>query len=143
MATNIRRLTPFILFIGDFIALFVFVFIGQSDHETLDPVNPLLGALLLTMEFALPWLVAGWLLGAFEADSLDTRRAAFFARAINAWFVAGPMAILIRALVLGRVIIPTPFFIVAMILGGAFVLAWRIIFVIAGRLALRPATSHS
>lgn len=139
---NIRRFKPFILFAGDFIALFIFVFIGQSDHETLDAANPILGALGLTIEFALPWLVAGWLLGAFQPDRVASSRAAFFARTVNTWLVAGPIAILIRALVLGRGVIPTVFFIVAMILGGLFIVAWRILYVIGDRVALRPAASQ-
>jgi hypothetical protein len=143
MPNNMKRFTPLILFIGDLLALFIFVFIGQSDHATLDALHPILGALILTADFALPWLIAGLFLGAFQTDPQDVRPIPFFARTLNAWLVAGPIAILLRALILGLAIIPTPFYVVAMTLGGLFVFAWRVLFVVAERVALRPLASRS
>ncbi len=132
-----KRLAPFILLAGDVMALLLFVAIGQRDHDIINPENPIGGLLLTTSEFVLPWIVVGWLVGAFAApagDSGDHRALAtvsgrvIILRALNAWFIAAPLAILLRAAVLDRAVIPTIFMVVAMALGGAFVIAWRLLF---------------
>lgn len=134
-----KRLTPFLLLAGDLLVLFLFVFIGQSDHETIDPTNPLGGVLLGTAEFALPWVLVGWLLNAFRIDPSRFTPFEFLARTLNAWLVAAPLALLLRALVLGRAVIPTAFFLVAVGLGGAFIIGWRLIFALVERRAPRSA----
>jgi hypothetical protein len=122
-----KKRSLWILVVGDVLALMLFVYLGQRDHETVDLVNPLLGILLLTGEFAIPWLIAGWWLGVFSDEAIQMKRT-FFMRSLNAWLVAAPFGILLRALVLGRAVIPTPFFVVALSIGGAFVLGWRMVF---------------
>jgi hypothetical protein len=122
-----KKHKTWILLLGDLLALILFVYIGQRDHETIDPVNPLLGVLILTSEFAIPWLITGWWLGAFNADTQSSKRT-FLARSLNTWLVAAPLGILLRALILGRAVIPTAFFIVAVSVGGAGVLGWRLVF---------------
>jgi len=112
------------------IALALFVYIGQRDHELVNPDQPLLGVLLTAAEFAVPWVVAGWLLGAYpRGDEVGTR--SLLVRSLNTWLVAAPLGVLIRALVLGRAVIPTMFVVAAMGLGGAMVLGWRLVFVLA------------
>jgi hypothetical protein len=135
-----KRFTPFILAAGDALALLLFVAIGQRDHEMVNPENPIGGPLLTAGEFVLPWLVVGWLVGAFAtaarasgehgASGAVSGRVVVL-RALNAWLIAAPLAILLRAAVLDRAIIPTIFMVVAMTLGGAFVMAWRLLFVLA------------
>jgi hypothetical protein len=135
-----KRYTPFILVAGDVIALLLFVGIGQRDHEMVNPENPIGGLLMTAVDFVIPWLVVGWLVGAFAPASRETNSQetflsvggrAIIVRALNAWLIAAPLAVLLRAAVLGRSIIPTIFLVVVMGLGGAFVLGWRLLFLFA------------
>ncbi len=135
-----KRFTPFILVAGDLIALLLFVGIGQRDHEMVNPENPIGGLLMTAAEFFIPWLVVGWLVGAFAPAGGETNSQQTFlsvngrpivVRALNAWLIAAPLAVLLRAMVLGRSIIPTIFLVVVMGLGGAFVLGWRLLFLLA------------
>ncbi|MBI3176467.1 MAG: DUF3054 domain-containing protein [Chloroflexi bacterium] len=108
---------------GDFAALTVFVFIGQRNHETLDALQLLLNV----AAFGVPWVVAAWLVGAFRGDREGHPYGrAFMARSLNAWLIAAPLGVILRALALGRAVIPTPFALVTLGLGGAFVLGWRL-----------------
>lgn len=133
-----KRYSLFILLAGDLVALAVFVYTGQTEHGTLDPNSPLGSVLYETGMFALPWVIAAWLLGAFRTDPRESI-ADFMANSLNAWLVAGPLAILLRALVMQRENIPTAFLAVAMILAGAFVLGWRAVFSLIGRFVFKAA----
>ncbi len=146
-----KRLYCFILVAGDVLALLLFVAIGQRDHDIVNPENPVGGLLFSASVFILPWLVVGWLVGAFAigGDKSGDRDAAgpingraIIWRALNAWLIAAPLAILLRAALFDRPIIPTLFMFVVMGLGGAFVMAWRLLFLlVVWRLQKRaPAT---
>lgn len=121
-----------ILLAGDLAALTVFVYIGQRNHETLDALRLLLNV----AAFGVPWVVAAWLVGAFrgytgEEESGHEGRPygwMFMTRSLNAWLIAAPLGVILRALVLGRAVIPTAFALVTLGLGGAFVLGWRLAF---------------
>ncbi len=149
MLNNSRRLAPFILLAGDLIAVYVFVLLGQQEHGTANPTSPFVGALFETGLFALPWVVAGWLLGAFRVETMrpadETRSLDYtlLGRSLTTWFVALPLGILLRAFALQRALIPTPFFVAALVFGGAFVLGWRILFVLLERFALRARPSNA
>lgn len=145
MNTNVKRLTPWALAAGDCIALLLFVFIGQRDHEMIDPVHPLIGLLLTGAEFILPWIVAGYLLSAFRMEWAWSggRPYEFLTHTLNTWLVAGPLALLLRALVLGRAVIPTVFIVVALGLGGLFIFAWRLAFLLFWRILIaRPVPGN-
>ena len=139
MINHIKRISPIVLLLGDLFALFLFVVIGQRDHDTADPGSPFGSALLLTAEFALPWIVAAKILNAFEADPQERPAYGLLARSINAWLIAAPAGAIIRAAVLGRAVIPTAFLAVTLGVGGAFVLGWRLVFTLVNRRVLRPA----
>ena len=128
-----KRYSSIILLAGDLIALSLFVFIGQRDHETIDPTNPLLGMLPNVVAFAIPWTIAAWWLGALRIDEAF-RVAPFFARILNAWLVAAPFGILLRSVFLGRAVIPTIFIVATLGFGALFLLAWRAIFRISWRI---------
>jgi hypothetical protein len=115
-----------VLLIGDVLVLLLFVAGGQAEHDTANPDNPLLGLLATAIYYVPVWLVSAWLLGALPLGTMSGR--AFFARTLNAWLVAAPLATLVRALALGRAIIPVPFLLVTLGLGGVFVFAWRLVF---------------
>lgn len=141
MFTNQRN---WLLLAGDLLALFLFVFIGQLDHETVDQGNPILGALPQALSFMLPWAIAAMLLGAYpsasHAQAWNWRT--LLGRGLNAWLVAAPLGMVLRALLLGRATIPVPFFLVTVGVGGAFLLGWRLIFgLLAGRAARNQSAS--
>lgn len=153
------RFAPLILLTGDLIAVVAFVMVGQRDHELVNEANPVLGVLLTAVEFAAPWVVAGWLLGAFrmgdhvgaglapaQGDHKGRPYVSFLARSLNTWLVAAPIGILIRSYALGRAVIPTVFLVATLGFGGTFVLGWRALFALVwwwvGRreAAVRPAS---
>ncbi len=114
------------LLLGDLLVLLLFVIAGKREHETLDAENPVLGIVVTALYYIPVWLVAAWLLGAYPRDAAGAR--ALLARTLNAWLVAAPLATLVRAYALGRVIIPVPFLLVTLGLGGALLLGWRLVF---------------
>src|SRR5690606_32081584 len=117
------------LVLGDWLALALFVFIGQLDHEMV-AANPLPRLLRTTAQLALPWTVLGWLLGAFRYSS-DWR--VFFGRFVVAWLAAAPLALLLRAYMQGQATIIVIFMAITMGLGGGFLLAWRLIYTLVRR----------
>lgn len=122
-----KRYASMILLIGDVIALSLFVFIGQREHETVDPTSPLLGLLPNIVAFAIPWtLAAGWL-GALRIDE-SFRSVPFFARTLNAWLVAALFGLLLRSAILGRAVIPSMFIVATLGFGAVFLFVWRAVF---------------
>jgi hypothetical protein len=121
------RMFQILLAAGDMIALLLFVFIGQADHQTVSAENPIGGLLLGSAPFVGAWLVTAFLLGAYRADVLTPR--AMLTRSLSAWFIALPVGVVLRALLLERAVIPTAFVLVAFAFGGLFVIGWRMIFV--------------
>lgn len=134
-----------LLIAGDVLALFLFVFIGQSNHELLDPAQPVAGLLLTTGVLALPWMIAGRWLGAFPGAAPSSVRT-LMARSLNAWLVAAPLGLLLRAYVLGRAVIPTAFILAALGFGGAILLGWRLAFALIAKAVMarrEPAGSRN
>jgi hypothetical protein len=113
-----------ILALGDWLALGLFVFIGQLNHELVgeNPLPRFLGAFAV---LALPWTAVALLMGVYRLG--DSGRG-FFGRSLTAWLVGAPLALLIRALVNGQSTIIVSFMIVTLGLGGAFLLGWRVLF---------------
>src|SRR5262245_22533563 len=126
MSANQKRTVPLILLAGDVLVLLLFVFIGQRDHSVADP-QPVLRLLVTAGEFALPWVIAAWLLGAYPTDGAFTIRG-LLARSLNAWLVAVPLGALLRSFVNGSGVILSPFLLVTLVLGGCFMLGWRLLF---------------
>jgi hypothetical protein len=126
------RGAPWLLLAGDMVALFLFVLVGQREHELLDNVHPLLNAAASALPFWLIWIIAGWPLRAFSLpgrpSSLGQLLRHILGRGLIAWLVAAPLAVVLRALILRRSTIPTLFLIVAMAFGGLFILGWRFVF---------------
>lgn len=119
MESKVGRQT-ILLLLGDWLALGLFVFLGQVDHDLVGlPRLLATGAML-----ALPWTVVALLLNAYWLSATTTLRA-FLGRSLLAWFVAAPLALLLRALILGQATIVVTFMIVTMGLGGLFLLGWR------------------
>lgn len=129
MFAALKRFTPLLILLGDLIALLLFVYIGQRDHGLIDAENPLQGLLWASWAFALAWVIAAALLRALpDAATLSGR--ALLANGLNAWLVAAPLGVLLRAYFLGRAVIPTSFLAATLAFGGLFVLGWRLVFVL-------------
>jgi hypothetical protein len=127
---------PLGLCLGDLIAMLLFVAIGQHEHPLANASDPLRGLLSTMGIFALPWLLAGWQLRVFPSRAtLEIRL--LWVRSVNAWLVAAPLAILLRAYVLGRAVVPTVFITATVLFGGLFLLGWRAVFGLAWQARVR------
>lgn len=115
-----------ILLIGDWLALTLFVFLGQMEHEMVAG-NLLPRLLTTTVQLALPWTIVALIWGAYRLPT-GRRDYAFFGRAITAWLVAGPLALMLRAWLHGQATIILIFMAITLGLGGLFLLAWRLLY---------------
>jgi hypothetical protein len=131
-----------LLVLGDLLALFLFVLVGQMDHELLPEANPLWYTLTRALPFIAVWLAGGWLVGAFRLPAPGSRPSLLWTlggRALHGWLLAAPLGLLLRALLLERATIPTLFFAATLGFGALFLLAWRLLFGLlwAGRPSVR------
>jgi len=115
-----------ILIAGDVLVILSFVWIGRSSH------NLSLADVLAGLSTALPFII-GWFLitpwfGLFRAQ-VNKHRGQLTVRLLLAWAIAGPLALVLRALFLGRPlpggIIPT-FALVSLSYIGLVALVWRL-----------------
>ncbi len=111
------------LLLGDWLVLLLLVFLGQRDHG-MSGAGVFSSLLLTTFSLALPWTVAAALLGA-NRPTAGMGWQPWLGRALNAWLVAAPLGLVLRALLRGQAAIPVPFIMVMLGVGGLFVLAWR------------------
>jgi hypothetical protein len=116
-----------ILLLGDLSAIILFVFIGQQDHATTDLNNPILGLLRATSPFLITWLIVAPIVGAYPDANHITLRTLLL-RGLNAWFIAAPFGLMLRAFLLERGGIPAIFMLLTLLVAGAFILIWRVVF---------------
>ena len=136
MFSALKRFTPLLIVLGDLIALLLFVYIGQRDHGLVDTENQIQGLLWAGWAFALTWVIAAALLRALpNAATLSAR--SLLANGLNAWLVAAPLGVLLRAYFLGRAVIPTSFLAATLGFGGLFVLGWRVFCLLLWKMAKR------
>lgn len=136
MFAALKRFTPLLIVLGDLIALLLFVYIGQRDHGLVDTENQIQGLLWAGWAFALTWVIAAVLLRALpNAATLSAR--SLLANGLNAWLVAAPLGVLLRAYFLGRAVIPTSFLAATLGFGGLFVLGWRVFCLLLWKMAKR------
>ncbi len=114
---------PWWLFVGDWLVLLLFVFIGQRDHAISGP-GALPSLLNTALSLAVPWTVAAFVLGAYRLRPLPGWRV-WLGRALNAWLVAAPLGLLLRALLRNQDAIPVIFILVATGIGGLMIIGWR------------------
>jgi hypothetical protein len=139
---SILQPSRIILLFGDLVALILFVYIGQRDHELLNHENPFLGILATTIEFALPWLIAAILLNAYPRTNRMSVRTVL-GNAMVSWLVAAPLGLLLRAYILNRAIIPTSFFAATLFFGGLFIFIWRLVYIVIYRISQNTLTQSS
>ncbi len=114
-----------VLLAGDWMALALFVFLGQVDHDVVDVGR----WLMQTAVFAAPWTVVALILRAHQLPRGSTLRA-FLPRSLLAWLVAAPLGLILRAVVQGQATIVVAFMLVTMGVGGLFLLSWRLLYYI-------------
>ena len=113
----------YILIAGDCLALFLFIFSGQRSHATAE--MPGMRTVVQALTLALPWIVlALWQGGTNVEGSLSS----FLKKSFEIWLAAGPLGVLLRAVVLKHDVIATNFMLVALVFGGLFLLGWRTLF---------------
>ena len=111
---------------GDWLALLLFVFIGQRDHNMSGP-GTLSSLVITTLALAVPWTITAFLLGANRLPT-GASLARWLGLCLTVWLVAAPIGLLIRALLRGQATISVPFMLVVMGLGGLFILGWRALY---------------
>jgi hypothetical protein len=116
-----------LLLLGDLAAILLFVFIGQQDHATIDLNNPVYGLLKAAFPLLITWLVVALVTQAYpEADEMTLRR--LLIRGLNAWLIAAPLGLMLRAFMFDRGGIPAIFMLLTLLVAGAFILIWRLVF---------------
>lgn len=117
------RSFPWLLALGDWLVLLIFVLIGQRDHN-ITGTGAIPSLITTTLSVAVPWTVAAVLLGGYRPETA-VGLWPWLGRVLTVWLIAAPLGLIIRALLRGQGAIPVPFMLVMIGLGGLFMLAWR------------------
>lgn len=130
VATALKN-KPVLLAVGDLLAISLFVPLGVRNHN----VGMSLGVVARNL---IP-LIACWILVALL---LDTYKKGGIWRLALTWLIAVPLALLIRAALLGRVftIVTAVFIPVAMFAILVLLVSWRAVVWLVGRLARSART---
>lgn len=128
----INRRAALILLVGDLLALALFIFVGELQHELLNAYNPFARVLVQTLALAIAWLPLAWWLGIYSAgDVVDGKRAGkFLLRSLAVWLYAAPLGLILRAWIYGAATVLILFANAALVFGGLFVIGWRAVFVL-------------
>lgn len=114
-----------VLALGDLLALVAFAAIGRSSHDLLQGQDALRGTLNTAAIFMLAWLLVGMALGMYRGTALYPLRRVIW-RTLLAGLIAGPLAVLARALWLQRPVIWV-FMLVATAASTLALLVWRVL----------------
>lgn len=111
------------LFVGDFLVLMLFAVLGRSSHAMDVSTGTLPAVMNTAAPMMLGWLLAGIVTGVYTtAGMYPTGRVLL--RTLLTGVIAGPLGVALRALWLGRPIIPT-FVLVATGTSALMMLVWR------------------
>ncbi len=119
-----KRASPWLLYAGDLACLAFFVYFGLGTHNVLAGGSALQRFLLNAGPLALLWTVVGLALGAFRF-AVPVSLRAVWGRTLTTWLVAAPLALLLRAQLLGAATIVVIFALVTLGVGGGLLLLWR------------------
>ena len=112
---------------GDLVVLLAFAVAGRRTHDEAVGLAAALEVATAAAPFVVGWLVASAILRIGLVAPHELR--SLLQEATQLWAVAFPVAILVRALILGRVS-PLSFYIVAFLAPLAMLLAWRVVFAV-------------
>ncbi len=124
---NKNTILQIILLLGDLAAILLFVFMGQQDHGTTDANNPILGLLWASFPLLITWIIVAFIARAYPKSANITPRTLLI-RGLNAWLVAAPLGLLLRAFLFDRGGIPPIFMLLTLFVGGTFIIIWRVLF---------------
>lgn len=113
--------------IGDCVMLLAFIVIGEQDHGFLDDPDILWVIVRAFLLFGLPWIVAAFWCGAFARVQRGNLLPWLLA-GLQASLIALPLGIWLRALWLGRAVVPTVFITATLGFGVLFLLGWRLLY---------------
>ena len=113
--------------VGDCLMLLAFIVIGAQDHGFLDDPDILWVIVRAFVLFGAPWLVSAWWCGALAPVRRGTLGRWLLA-ALQAALMALPLGIWLRALWLGRAVVPTMFITATLGFGVLFLLGWRLVY---------------
>jgi hypothetical protein len=115
---------PWLLLAGDAACLAAFVFLGLGSHAELANANTGYRFLVNAGPLIVTWGIAAYALGALRWPAAASLRTVW-ARTLTAWLVAAPLALLVRAQLLGAATLVVIFMLVTLAVGGALLLLWR------------------
>ena len=122
-----KRPAPWLLLAGDALCLAGFVVLGLGSHAELANSNAVYRFLVNAGPLVVVWAMAAYALGALHWPAPFSLRAVV-ARTLTAWLVAAPLALVVRALLLGSPTLAVPFVLVTLAVGGALLVAWRAVY---------------
>ncbi|MBM4415955.1 MAG: DUF3054 family protein, partial [Chloroflexi bacterium] len=116
---------------GDILALLLFVLVGRDTHGASGGWAGAGEVVTIAASFAAAWLAVAPARGALDAQRTAGTRA-MAARTLDAWTLAFSLAVLGRALVLGR-FSPPAFYVVAYLVPLLLLALWRVAFALGVR----------
>ena len=124
--------TAIALLIGDLVALFGFLAVGQYKHGYLFWENPSRTLLLLSPILSL-WLVLALPTGLFTESSLHSYRKTA-PKIVSVWVVVAVLNGLLRGTDYIAGTAPESFFIVSIVFGALFLFGWRLLVMTLARI---------
>ena len=112
------------LFLGDLVTLTIFAAVGRSSHSMAVSEGPLLDVLNTAAPFMLAWLLSGIAVGLYSGKALFPLGRVLL-RTLVTGLIAGPLAVALRAIWLGRPI-NWIFVLVATGTSTLMMLVWRV-----------------
>jgi hypothetical protein len=113
----------FMLIGGDVVIFMFFALTGRETHAPGD-ANLIVNALPTLLTFLIVWFTIAALGRVYQSGVMAKPRSALL-RTLIAWLIAAPIAIVIRAILLGRTAIPWQFAAVTIGLVGTLLLVWH------------------
>jgi hypothetical protein len=131
-----------VLLAGDALALTLFAVLGRHTHDEATGVEALSAVAKTAGPFVIGWLLVALAWLRVRTPDIDATRSVPVETA-RGWVLAFPVAVLGRALVIGRVS-PWSFYVVAFSVPLAFLITWRVVAAVwIRRVADRRAPSRA
>ena len=112
-----------ILIVGDIVIFMFFAFTGRETHAPGD-ANLIVNALPTLLTFLIVWFAIAAPGRVYRSGVIANLRSAVL-HTLLAWIVAAPIAIVVRAVLLSRTVIPWQFVAVTLGLVGTLLLLWH------------------
>lgn len=118
---------PFLLYVGDTLAIFLFAVIGRQSHDmAATTTDGLVASFMVAAPFIAGWLIVAPWFRAFHPPAWASPRSAVLT-VLKAFLPAYIAGVALRTLFLGR-FSPPVFYLVTAAVILAFLLAWRLLY---------------